>query len=96
MKISKTTLNYATKRNLELTFSIWEDDSGNNQPVVLFWELGEDCEPMFIYNNNEETLSYRGYVYLDQKIKEELPATIFDEKQLRNMIDFLSKELAKK
>jgi len=86
MKISKTTLNFASKRNIELEVS---------NDVIEFYEAGEDCEPMFTYNNNEETLSFRGNVYLKQSIKEELPATIFNEKQLRVVISFVSEELAK-
>ena len=86
MKISKITLNFAAKRGIELEI---------DQDVIEFYEAGEDCEPMFTYNNNEENLSFRGNVYLKQSIKEELPATIFNEKQLREVISFMSEELAK-
>ncbi|WP_210498202.1 hypothetical protein [Vibrio crassostreae] len=92
MNISKTTENFAKKRGLEIEVSEPLGDIPN--PIVWIWEEGEDSEPMFSYLINEdESLSFRGNVYLDQSIKEELPAHIRDEKHLREVLDFVAKEL---
>ncbi|QPI17914.1 hypothetical protein POP12_122 [Pectobacterium phage POP12] len=89
MKITKTTLNYAKARNLDITVeNFGEGDK------VCFWEAGNDCEWMFSYSVEGDILTWNGNVYLADDVKEELPATIFNEKQLRQVIDFVSKEIA--
>lgn len=88
MNISKTTFNMAKTRGLELTVEKLEDNY-----VLCFWQAGNDCEWMFSYNIHSDKLVWRGNIYLPQEIKEELPATIFDEKQLRNVIKFVAKEM---
>lgn len=89
MNISKTTTNYAAKRGLELTIS-----EGADKDLVCIWEADNDCEWLCSYRINSDSLSFNGNIYLPQAVKEELPGTIFSEKQLRTVLDFISKELA--
>lgn len=89
MNISKTTFNLAAKRGLELTV----EDMGDVK-ALCFWDAENDCEWMFSYVISAEVLTFKGNVYLPRHIAEELPATIFTEKQLREVIKFVAAELA--
>ena len=88
MNISKTTFNFAKKRGIELEL-IEADD----RLILAFYEDKNECEWMFSYNVNHDCLTWRGNIYLPQEVKEELPATITTEKKLREVIDFISKNL---
>lgn len=93
MELSKTTKTYANKRGLDVTIENFGEDEGD---FLAVWESDNDCEWMFSYQvNNDGSFTWRANVYLDQSIKEELPATINDEKHLRQVLDFIAKELAK-
>lgn len=85
MNISKTTFNMAKKRGIELTV----DDLGDYTALCI-WEADNDCEWMCSYRIEHDKLTWNGNVYLRQDVKEELPATIFDERQLRNVIKFIA------
>ncbi|KER02841.1 hypothetical protein LGZ99_17310 [Photorhabdus temperata] len=93
MKITKTTINFAAKRNIEINTFTDEQDGD----VVWFSEINEDgeteAEPMFIMYNNENDLTWKGNIYLDKSVKEELPATINSEKHLKEVIVFLSQNI---
>lgn len=91
MKISKSIVNFAERRNIFLnTFK------EGTKSTLCFYESDNDNEWMFSYTCNEDgTLTWNGNIYLSQSIKEELPATIFNEKQLKAVIDFVSKEIKK-
>lgn len=86
MEISKTTLNFAMRRGIQITFEEIEDD----QPIICFWEADNDCEWMFSYRENAHDLSWNGNIYLSDEVKEELPATISSDKHLRQVIEFLA------
>lgn len=89
MKLTKTTENYAKARNLAVTV----EDLGN-YCFVAVWEADNDCEWLFSYRMEDNgSFSWRGNVYLDQAIKEELPATLADEAALRRVLDYVAKEL---
>lgn len=89
MKITKTTLNYALNRGLEL-----DVDLDAYTPTVDFYEKDEHSEYMFSYRINEDgTLTWERNIYLREDIKEELPYHIRSEKELRAVIAFVSKEL---
>lgn len=93
MKLSNTTINFAKKRGLAFTIENFGEDEGD---FLAVWEADNDCEWMFSYQINDGgSFTWRGNVYLDQGIKEELPATIKDEKHLRQVLEFIAKELAK-
>jgi hypothetical protein len=81
MKISKTTLNYAAKRDIELVV---------DENLVSFYHVDDDSEPSFTYRNEKDGLFFMGNVWLNQKDKEELPSWIKDEKHLREMVDFIA------
>ena len=85
MNISRTTFNMAKKRGLELTV----DDFGNYVALCIL-ETGNDCEWMCSYRIEHDKLTWNGNIYLRDEVKEELPATIFDERQLRNVIKFIA------
>lgn len=96
MNISKITEKYAADRGMELERSETEVMAGIKAEVIYFYEKGDDSEPMFSYLVNEgESLSFYGNIYLPQEIKEELPAYIDNNKELRKVVDFVSKEYAK-
>ena len=87
MKISKTTHKYAMKRNLEL---IVDDET------VAFYTDYSDTEPMFFYSISETgELFFKSNIWLKQETKEELPYWINSEKELRRVLDFVSKEIEK-
>lgn len=88
MNISKTTFNLAANRGLELTV----EDMGDVK-ALCFWDAENDCEWMFSYVYGD-VLTWKGNVYLPREIAEELPATIFTEKQLREVIKFVAAQLA--
>lgn len=83
---SKTTLNYAQRRGLDLIL----DDDG----TLSFFEAKEDMEPLIVYaDGGEQGYFYKANVYLDRPIKEELPHWIATDADLRRVVDFLSEQL---
>ncbi|QDH94288.1 hypothetical protein [Escherichia phage vB_EcoS_PHB17] len=91
MMVSKTTTNFAGKRGIELSV----DDFGNGDQLCI-WEADNDCEWMCSYLiNNDGFFTWHGNIYLADEIKEELPATIKDEKHLREVIAFIASEIKK-
>lgn len=86
MNISKTTINFAQKRGFDITVENFGEGD-----MLAVWELDNDCEWMFTYRMNEDgSFTWNGNVYLEQEVKEELPATIKNEKHLRLVIEFLA------
>lgn len=83
MNISKSIHNYAKRRNLEITVE-------NDGSEIWFYEADNDCEPMFTMFNNEDCLTWKGNIYLESEIKEEIPATIATEKKLKELLNYLS------
>lgn len=93
MEISKTTINFAARRGLFL--ELVEADEYVETPRLWFYTDADDCEPDFSYFANENgSFTFKENLCLPQEIKEELPATIFNERQLRQVIDFVARELA--
>lgn len=91
MTISKTTINFAKRHNLDVTI---EDINDDGKEILCVWEADNDCEWMFSYLINPNgSFTWNGNVYLAQEIKEELPATIKDEKHLRQVLKFISEEM---
>ena len=90
MSISKTTLNFAEKRNLCVYVNEGEDSD------LLCIDVGLDLsEPSFVYLvNTDGSFSFSSLLDNQYKaIKEELPATIKNEKHLREVLLFISKEI---
>lgn len=90
MSLSKTTINFAQKRGLDAYLINGEDN------LLLCLDIGEDLsEPTFCYiANNDGSFSFSSLIDNRYKgLKEELPATIKDEKHLREVLDFISKEV---
>ncbi|EKH9208433.1 hypothetical protein NB550_12245 [Vibrio parahaemolyticus] len=82
MKVSKTTINYAERRNIELVI---DDES------ISFFPLNDDSgEPAFVYSIQESGLFFKANIWLDSTVKEELPHWIMNEKMLRNVLSFVS------
>jgi len=92
MIISKTTFNMAKNRNLELTVECLGQDNDRHKAVCI-WEADNDCEWLCSYRLNDEYLSWGGNVCLPVQIKEELPATIKNERELRAVISFIATSL---
>lgn len=92
MNLSKTTKTFAAKRGLDVTL---EDLNDDGKIILCVWEADNDCEWMFSYLVNPNgSYTWNGNVYLDRSVKEELPATIRDEKHLREVLAFIGGELA--
>lgn len=95
MQLSKTTMNFAKKRSLDLYIS-FADSSDKDSNDFLFIDIGEDLsEPTLCYIANKDG-SYTFSSLLDNRykdLKEELPATIKDEKHLREVLSFISNEV---
>lgn len=84
--LTKTTINFAQKRGLDVTIENYGEGD-----FLAVWEADNDCEWMFSYRVNEDgSFTWHGNVYLTQEVKEELPATIKNEKHLREVIAFLA------
>jgi len=91
MTISKTTVNFANKRELDVTDNVVHDVTNNEIPAIWVWEADNVDEPLFIYLANDDgTFTWYGNVCLDAETAEELPAHIKDEKHLREVLSFLS------
>lgn len=85
MDISKTTINFAKRRGLYVTI-----EEINDAMLLLVWDINNDCEWMFSYRvNNDGSFTWNGNIYLPQELKEELPATLKDEKHVREMLDYV-------
>lgn len=94
MKLSKTTSNFASKRDLDAYISESVSEDGGSIFYVLYIAEDDDGEPAVTYlANYDGSFTYKGNIWLSDSIKEELPATIRDEKHLREVIQFLSNEL---
>ena len=99
--ISKTTINYALKRRIDLEVN--QDCDGITSEIKkTLWltEVDESgglaCEPFVMYLINDDgSFSFYGNVYLPERVKEELPAYVENEKKLRIMLDYLACELSK-
>lgn len=94
--LSKTTENYAIRRDLDVTNAI------ENHPnplifamnTVWIWEASNSHEPLVMYIANDDgTFSFLRNIYLAYNIVMEIPAHIRDEKHLREVLDFIAKEL---
>lgn len=88
MNISKTTMNFAARRGLELTIENTDD-----AVLVCVWEAEEDSEWIYSYRLNADSLTFNGNIYAPRELKEELPGTIFTEKQFREVLDFTAREM---
>jgi hypothetical protein len=85
MNISKTTINFAKRRGLYVTI-----EEINDAMLLFVWDINNDCEWMFSYRvNNDGSFTWNDNVYLPQELKEELPATLKDEKHVREMLDYV-------
>jgi hypothetical protein len=85
MKLTKTTVNYAKRRNLDFCVEL-------DLEVVMIFIAGDE-EPFLIYNLKETTadnyeLTFKCQVY-GEKI-EDLPYWIKDTKKLNETIDYIA------
>ncbi|AZF88757.1 hypothetical protein sortsyn_35 [Escherichia phage sortsyn] len=86
--VNATTKKYAVKRGLDVTM---EDINDDGKILLCVWEADNDCEWMFSYLVNPNgSYTWNGNIYLDSSVKEELPATIRDEKHLREVLAFIA------
>ena len=89
MKISKTTLNFALKRALDIT--VWHElDDGAISHAL--WHVDNDNEPLLIFSQNAKNEFFMlTNVTLDNLMWVELEQFIKNEKELRMAIDQISK-----
>ena len=89
MALTKTTTNFAKRHGFDLEINSFEDYT-----LMCVYEIENDCEWMFSYRVNEDgSFTWNGNIYLAQEVKEELPATIKDEKHLRQVLKFISENI---
>lgn len=89
--ISKTTHNFANARKL----SIDSDYCHDHQKSFIWICVNDDSsEPMFsLFANDDGSFSYRGNIWLDRATREEIPAYIKGEKQLRQVLAFIAQDM---
>lgn len=101
--LSKVTINYANKRGLDVSNEAFpENGMRNNLPLngnfinyIWIWCAKDDNEPLCSYiSNSDGSFTWSGNVWLHKDIKEELPYYIENEKALRGVLDYISKERA--
>lgn len=89
MNVSKTTINFAAKRGIFIEV-VEADEYAPNGRIWFFFDE-DSCEPDFSYIIGcDGSISFSTAYSLSAEVKEELPATIFNEKQLRQVIDFIA------
>ncbi|WWT36828.1 hypothetical protein [Escherichia phage UPWr_E1] len=89
MALTKTTTSFAKRHGFDLEINSFEDYT-----LLCVYEIENDCEWMFSYRVNEDgSFTWNGNIYLAQEVKEELPATIKDEKHLRQVLKFISENI---
>lgn len=83
--MTKTTINYAEKRKcfvevfeLENVNLLWIGEAGYDEPDVAY------------FANNDGTFTYKGALNTDL---EDMPGTIWNEKQLRAVVNYVSENL---
>jgi len=89
-KLSKTTLKFAVKRNLDVF--VQPADSDNGQQVWIY-EEDSDMEPLCIYSVEDTGLFLHCNIYLTQEQLEEIPYWIKNEKHLRDVVKFIADTL---
>lgn len=92
MLVSKTTVNFAHRRGLDVTdWTISVDDVG-----VAIWHQDDENTPLVVYRPVDIQGGFQ-FVYapgLDLNTQEELPAWVNSEQRLREVIVFLTQEVA--
>lgn len=86
--LTKTTINYAAKRGLDLTVEEMKD-----QTQLWIWDTNEDSEPFCIYTGKPDGWHFHGNVYLPKSVVSKLPKLIADDKALRKVIEFLKTQV---
>ena len=89
---TKTTLNYANKRKLDLT--VWDSiEDGDDRDSVAIWEYDNEMEPLCVYTYDKGQYFFSGNLWLPKQVKEELPYYVKDEKHLRQVLKFISENI---
>ena len=95
MKLSKTTINFAAKRNIDITVSEFNEMNLVNMfSQELDYNIGYETSMSYIANENGTFTFYNNLDFVSSETKEELPAFIKDEKHLREVIEFIAAEAA--
>jgi hypothetical protein len=92
MQLSKTVLNMAMKRGIDIT--VWRDDESGLPEVYAIWDLNDDNEPLFFIraNNTDNAFYLDCNNMLPSDIWQELPYWIKGEQGLKDVIRFVGKE----
>ena len=91
MSLTKTTIN--TVKKLGLDIQVVDGVEVEKDYDLLWIYINEDdSEPSIFYIVNEDGSFTFSETFLKNSIKEELPATIKDEKHLRQVLKFIAAE----
>lgn len=89
--ITKTTQNFAKSRMLFIDHDTCEM---NNSAMIWICVDDDRSEPMFsLFANEDGSFSYRGNIWLSTTTREEIPAFIKNEKQLRQVLAFIAHDM---
>ncbi len=93
--LSKTTETFAAKREMFVAVTdLTEYDSGIILSITSEEEANASDADIIYIANEDGSFTYKSNNWVSQEIKEELPATIRDEKHLREVVAFLADEAA--
>ena len=91
LTISKTTQKYAQARMLFIDPSYCDT---NKSDIIWICVNDDRSEPMFsLFANEDGSFNYRGNIWLSAATREEIPAFIRNEKQLRQVIGFIAQDM---
>jgi len=90
MNISKTTIKAANRLGWDLIIN--EDEVfGKHIWLCRFNENGEsECEPDISFFINSDCFTFKESLSIHQNVIGEIPATIFSEKQFRNVLKYIA------
>ncbi|EGB7013647.1 hypothetical protein ACRWP7_003312 [Escherichia coli] len=91
LNITKTTQKFAQARNLAIDSDYCKE---HNKDFIWICVNDDSSEPMFsLFANEDGSFSYRGNIWLSSTTREEIPAFIRDEKQLRQVLAFIAQDM---
>lgn len=86
MNISKTTVNFARARNLDIT--VWADNKGEPSEYAI-WFADDENVPAFIISTGDSGFYLMTNHQINASVWEDLMYWMRSEKQLRKVLDYI-------